>query len=114
MKLISLLPLALLVVAMLVVIPAILASKLHKRAPPGMSRFRCFCMVVNSGVVMQSPINWRDPLNPYAGGPPLEEGETKEFRERLITYRLILFGMAFLLTPLMWGLFMILNRIHTP
>jgi hypothetical protein len=39
------------------------------------------------------------------------EGETKEFRERLITYRLILLGMAFLLMPFMAGSILILSRI---
>jgi hypothetical protein len=102
-------PILLGLVAMLVVVPAVLASKLHGLAPPGMSRFRCFGLVVNGGVGMQSPVDWRNPLNPYAGGPPLQEGETKEFRERMIAYRLILLGTAFLTMLPMWGLFMILN-----
>jgi hypothetical protein len=36
---------------------------------------------------------------------------TQEFRERQITYRLILFGMAFLLVPLMGSALIILSRI---
>jgi hypothetical protein len=105
-----LLPFGLFVAAM-IAIQATLASKLHRLAPPGMSRYHCFRMI--SAPVMRSPVSVsrRDPLNPYASGEPLAEGETKEFRERLITYRLILFGMAFLLMPLMAGSMTFLSRI---
>jgi hypothetical protein len=100
-----------LLVAAIMVIQATLASKLRRLAPQGMSRFQCFRMI--SAPVMRSPVSvsWRDPLNPYASGQPLMEGETKEFRERLITYRLILLGMAFLLMPFMAGSILILSRI---
>jgi hypothetical protein len=101
MKLITLLPFGLYVVAVFVVIPAILASKLHRLAPPGMSRFQCFGLVNVRGI---GP-------TPMA---PLGEGESREFRERLMTYRWIRFGMGFLLLPLMAGPLLILSRNLNP
>ena len=77
-----LLPLGLFLAPM-IVIHAILSSKLHKLAPQGMSRFWC-----------AQRIGARPPA-------PAMEGETEEFRERLIAYRRILFAMAFLLMALM-------------
>jgi hypothetical protein len=95
-----LLPFGLLVAAM-IVIQAVLASKLHRPAPPGMSRFRCFRML--GGRVLSYPYR-----------APLACGETKEFRERLITYRAIILGMGFLLMPLMAGLLLILTHRLNP
>jgi hypothetical protein len=98
-------------VAAMIAIQARLASKLHRLAPQGMSRFQCFHMI--SAPIMRSPasVSWRDPFNPYASQQPRVAEATKEFRERAITYRLILFAMAFLLMPLMGGALIILSRI---
>jgi hypothetical protein len=76
----------------MIVIHATLAPKLHGLAPQGVSRFRCALPIGSS------------PLQPAMEG-------TQEFRERQITYRLILFGMAFLLVPLMGSALIILSRI---
>jgi hypothetical protein len=79
-------------VAAMIVIYATLASKLHRLAPQGVSRFRCALLIGAS------------PLQPTMEG-------TKEFRERQMTYRLILFGMGFLLMPLVGGSMLVLSRI---
>ena len=108
-----LLPFGLFVAAM-VVTQAILASKLHRLSAQRISRFRCFRML--SPPVMRYPVSAsrRDPFNPYAYEAPLAWGETKEFRERLITYRAIILGIGFLLMPLMVGLLMYLTRNLNP
>jgi hypothetical protein len=100
MKLITL-SFALYVLAVFVVIPAILASRLHRLAPPGMSHFRCFGLVNVRGI---GP-------TPMA---PLGEGESEEFRARLMTYRWIRLGIGFLLLPLMAGSLLILSRNLNP
>jgi hypothetical protein len=69
-------------IASMIVIHATLAWKLHRLAPQGMSRFWC-----------AQRIGARPPA-------PALEGETEEFRERLIAYRQILWAMAILLMAL--------------
>ena len=109
MRLIPFLPVVLAPITVFIVIPAILASKLCTLAPPGMSHGRCFRLIMQRGIGATPPL-WRSgPITPYDGSSPLQEG-TEEFRQRLITYKMIVIGMGFLLFPIMWGLFMILNH----
>jgi hypothetical protein len=78
--------------APMIVIHAILTWKLHRLAPQGVSRFWC-----------AQRIGARPPT-------PAMEGETEEFRERLIAYRRILYAMAFLLMALTLSVSSVLFR----
>jgi hypothetical protein len=96
MSIIPFLPISVGMILLLLVIPAILAAKLRKIAPTGMTHGQCWGRIVNGGVMME--LSRRDPE------------ETEEFRREAMNCRLILFGMYVLIGALTWGLFLILQH----